>query len=282
MARSGINLHADFSELSTTIGAVSGMSKAVSTKVFADDLVKYTHSIMADRFDLFVDMAATGKGGHKRLHHVYEWGMQPGTAYSKLWRHKLLGAGGERNATWDWVASKKPIPTPTERASDPNDPMSLVPADELAYYSNRRYWFYWKAPVMELGQPVIILPVNAERLMFPTGRIDSPLVWTTDSVVYNPGGEDVAGSFTAIWASWWATEAPRAFDEVVEREFGREIQKAVRIKKRRSTATIGISAITNDRALQKAGEDWARTNIDRYRRSMALRARRRKADRARR
>lgn len=264
MARSGIHLNGDFGELALKMGQVSGMSKKVTTKAFVDDLVKVTHAAMTEKFDQFVDM--TYLNDSSTLHHVYEWGVPVGNPYARLWKHKLLGGGGDRNATWDWRASKRPIPTPAQRAGKAHDPMSGLSMEDLHKFSDRKYIFYWKAPVMESGMSAIVAPVNVDRVMFPAWtdgggaelRFGSP-----ESVVDSPGGEETTGSFTAIWSSWWSMEAPAAFDEEVGRPVERLIGDAVREKTRAGTATIGITAVTDIKALKDAGEDWARVNIDR-------------------
>lgn len=277
MARAGINLQADFGELAVATGAVRGMAKKVRSDMFAADLVKYTHSVMADRFDMFLD--GLGGGTDKSLHHVYEWNTPPGAPGAKLWTHKLIGHGGNRNATWDWRASKKPIPSIDDRAADTSDPMSLVPEDKLQHLSRERHWFHWKAPVMELGNPVLILPKNGRRIVYPTGDPSRPLAFSRGHTVQEPGGRATTGSFTAKWVGWWSTEAPRVFEEVIAPEAESEIARSVRRAARPSSKTIGISSMVNYAKLMENGEDWAEYNIDRYQRNMRLRARRNSGNR---
>lgn len=252
---------AQFDELAEATGALSGMAKRANTEAYVRDLVKYTHARLADRFDTFVDIAYANS--HSSLHHVYEWGVPPGAPHARLWNHVLFGSGGNRKASWEWLPSKRPIPTPQERHANPDDPMSLVPEEELEYFSDRTYFFQWKAPVMEGSIPVTILPVNVDWLAFPTGKTEKPVMFAKGIHVKNPGGDATKASFSAIWVSWWSTEAPRVFEETVGPEAERDLKRAgIRRKKRRSSANVGISTITSYKALLKRAETWAGQEVD--------------------
>ena len=269
MSKAAVSLMADFEELSAVTGAITGVSKVVNTKRFLGELVKYAHSEMSKRFDLFMDLQY--KDSHGAFHHVYEWNAPGGNDASRLWQHRLIGHGASRNATWTWKASKIPVPTPSDRRNNPNDPMSAVPLEEMKHWSENRYWFYWKAPVMESGQEVTIAPKNVKKLMFPTGDTSQPLAWTKSSAI-QPGGEATTGSFTGAWASWWATEAPQVFDETIAPEVNREIDKSMKVKSRARWGKVGVNSITDHKKLMEQNARWAEANMLRFERRMRSRS----------
>ena len=135
---------------------------------------------------------------------------------------------------------------------NPDDPMSLGPEDQLEFFSSRRHWFHWKAPVMESGMPVIVLPVHVDNVMYPTGNPLEPLAWSKGHSVQNPGGEATTGAFTTRWVAWWSTEAPRVFDETVKPDAEVELSNAVRLTSRARRGTVGVSAMTDYEALMRA------------------------------
>lgn len=266
MARSGITLGWQADELALQTGMVTGMAKKVSTQGYLSDVLSYTHKKMSEEFDNFVDLARGGQDGKGSLHHVYEWRMPIKAPHAKLWKHQLVGHGASKLASWDWRASKKRIDNPQEKAMDPDDPMYHLEEEDVERFSSRTYFFHWKAPVMEGDFTTIIQPVNVKKIMYASPVDLGELVWSKESVVENPGGDQTTGAFTALWVTWWKTEAPRVFDSILRPELDRDIENSVRMKSRRRSGTLGITSVTDFKTLQEQGEDWARINIDRYQR----------------
>ena len=149
-----IKTQVDDSQVQAMIGAIDGMTATVKTNRYTNAVLKAIHARLADEFDQTLDVIALS--APKNFHHVYEWGMT-GAPQARLWKHTFTGAGNSRVAGFRWKASKVPIPTPEERASNPNDPISQLDSKELDKLSKRRYFFYWKAPVMEYNQTVHIV-----------------------------------------------------------------------------------------------------------------------------
>lgn len=250
---------ADFSEAGAALGAVSGMAKVVRTDRYLADVVKMVHSGLSKDFDLYMDgLYALAP---RRFHHVYEWGSHGGPG-GRLWKHTLMGGGANRNASWEWVASKKAIPSPQQRANNPDDPMSQLSQDEVAEFSKQRYYFYWKAPVMETGYPVYITPSYTKSIAFPIwDKGDGQTIaFSKGTTIENPGGDEVQGAFTTAWTQWWAEEAPRRFEEriapVVENDLSRDFDETVRRTSRRRKGSVGISAMTDFNRAFKISEEW--------------------------
>lgn len=258
-------LMADFSEAGAALGAIQGMTMEVNTNKFASDVVGFVHGELATAFDFHMDAIAAS--APESFHHVYEWNLT-GVPRARLWKHRMIGFGAERNATWDWVASKTPIPKPMERMDNPNDPMSALPVDEVREFSNRTYFFYWKAPVMELGRPVSIMPKHGKAIAFPVFSDDgADVIFSRGLSVLNPGGDEVKGKFSAAWTTWWATEAPRLFETEIGRAIGSETgdvtQNSIRTAKRRSRKQLTLNAMTSYEDAFAIGEDWSRAQLRR-------------------
>lgn len=264
MARKGskknaIDIEADMSEGYKALGFVSGMSSEVSTTRFIAPVVEYVHSRMAQAFDNEADIAA--QGSDQGLSHVYEWRMV-GLPQGRLWKHTLTGRGEDRQASWQWVASKAPILTPEERkASDnPYDPIKNVSDEDIAQLSDRKYIFYWKAPVLEYGMAVNIAPVYAKALWIPTADSERGFVFAKGSS--NQMASYNQGKFTALWSTWWRTAAPKMWDmeikRTIEKDLGqseRELAKATRGRAR--TKTFSLSTLSDNEKAYEAGRNYA-------------------------
>ena len=273
MARKGsVEVAADFSEMGFTMGLISGMTKEVRTDRYLGDVISYVHAQLARDFDTHMDFAV--EAFPRRFSHVYEWDNNPGDDRSRdrLWEQRLLGRGGNRSATWTWKASVRPIPTPQERAQNPNDPISLVPPEELAKLSNRRYIFYWKAPIMEYDSGVNIRPKYAKALFIPTGDPSKPFVFANEFRNLQPGGEQSTGAFTSEWTQWWRNQASDSFESHIRDGLERDlagIQGGIRQgQHKRSGKKIGLNVTTDYAAAYESGEEWAkeymRNNAKKY------------------
>ena len=260
MAKPGLSMNIDLEELAKVDGALRGMTKTVRTDRFLDDIITATHANLANRFNMDMDIAAASMPD--KFHHVYEWGM---LSEGRLWKHKLKGHGGNRLAAWDWKASKVPIPSPQERASNTKDPMSLVPDKKVKRFSDRKHVFIWKAPVMEYNIPVTIKPVYAKRLVFPVWDPKDPLRSASSVTIANPGGVSTNGAFTSYWASWWSTVAPNVMESTINQEIEQGIEQATMaaIAKGSRKATVGLSTMSYEAAM-KQGDKWAEANLKKF------------------
>jgi hypothetical protein len=276
MARkAGVEVGADFSEIGYAMGTISGMAKKVRTDRYLGDVITYVHSELAALFDEHMDFAVDA--APQRFSHVYEWNPRPGSdrREDRLWRHKILGSGGKRNATFTWRASVKPIPTPQERKNNPNDPMSEVPNEEIERLSKRRYVFYWKAPIMEYNQPVNITPKYAKALFIPTGDPTNPYVFANEFRNLQPGGEQNTGQFTAEWTSWWGAMAPEYFEKYLREGLEKDlagVEDGIRSGQRTRNKKVSLTATVDYKVAFESGEEWAERYIDKNSRKYKARS----------
>lgn len=216
---------------------MEGISTTMKSNYYVEDVMTLAHDMMANEFDLAMDIMYAK--APRMFHHVYEWnslaGQEPGMG--RLWKHSFDGSGKSRVASWSWLNSKKPVPTPVQRAQNDADPMSQLSAEQLSRFSKRRYFFPMKAPVMEYNQSVHIAPTNGKMIVFPVWDEMRPLRVSKGLTVHDPGGAETSGSFTTAWVGWWSTKGPDVFDDVVRVIVERDIDDAANASLRRTTRT---------------------------------------------
>jgi hypothetical protein len=259
--RNAIDIEADLADGYRALGFVTGLSTTVSTNRFIASVVEYAHDGMAQAFDREIDGVAMAN--QNAFQHVYEWRLT-GVPQGRLWAHTLTGRGVNRQASWQWLPSKAPILTPEERkaAKNPNDPINAVSEEDLAELSDRKYYFTWKAPMMEYGLPVFILPKQAKALFIPSFNSEKGYFFAKSSQNQLPNTN--AGRFTAYWTTWWSSGGAGALwdhqiKNVIEKDLGRaekELSKGRRRKK-----TFSVSTVSDNDAAFEAGRNYAEAYI---------------------
>jgi hypothetical protein len=249
-------------EAFTVTGAIAGLIDSVNTQVYKNDVITFVHSEMAKEFDVHAALLAAAAPSN--FGHVFEWRMT-GNLAGKLWRHRLVGSVGDRTASFEWLASKTPILTPEERKNKPNDLMSTVPDKEIAKLSKRRYFFYWKAPMMEFNMETTIAPRWSKALFIPTGVPPKHYMIHKGSIRKTAGGRSTSGSFTSLWAEWWGTQADAIFNNrlrrIIEMDLANAVESGMRIKKSVGRTTVAIGTIASAAEAREAGKAMAEAFI---------------------
>lgn len=261
--KSALSIGVDLDGVESALGFVTGMTQEMNTSRFLGSVIEFAHSDLSQEFDTTMDAMAVAN--HAAFHHVYEW-RQLGSPSGRLWTHRISGRGKKAVATWQWRASREPILTPEERASDPyntGDPMAGVDAEDIEQLSGRTYYFYWKAPMMEYDMTVTILPKFAKALFIPMWEAENGFIFSK-SAIGGAGGEATTGAFTAQWVAWWEAVAPAVFERGVKRSIENDLGAA---EKELGRATRGkgkkfkLGAVTNERAAFKNGKLMAEQYI---------------------
>lgn len=245
-------------EMAKTAGVIKGISLTVGTDRFIEPVIERSHKIMANEFDMHMDMLR--EAYPDRFHHVYEWWNSPiSWDQARLWEHTLKGSGTNRFAGWVWKPSKSPVPTHKERKDEDKYWSSHLDDDDISALSDRNYYFYWKAPIMEYNTPVVVTPKNAKKLFVPTPSGSTPFTFKNSVIIKNPGGEETTGSFTAAWALWWersgSSAAQEAFMKTIDDGVKNSTIKA--LKKGFKTRTVNISTISSSKEAFEAGKKFA-------------------------
>lgn len=137
--------------------------------------------IVDNYFGLWIDNKA--RRDPSSFHHVYEWNKTGEKTYRLF----------ECDITYQ---------------SDAIINFKLKPSVEP---NENGYVFEQKAFVMEYGDPVVIEPVDAEKLVF---EIDSNVVFSDSVFIDTPGGENVKGSFENAIRDFMAGESEAALEAV--------------------------------------------------------------------
>jgi hypothetical protein len=261
-----VKIDVDNRQAAAVIGGMAGLVAAMKTDRYKRSVIEYAYNNMKSQFDSDVDAAAL-TDARAVLHHVYEWRLI-GVPAGRLWRHKLSGRGGSREASFKFIASKTPILTPKERRANAtgisgNDPIQDVPQKNIDRLQKIPYYFYWKAPIMEYGMSVYIKPVNAKRLFVPLEGAKNNFILSQGLYVGNPGGQNT-GAFTKFWLAWWATQAPSIWDEeirkTIEKDLGRTPLEEAGGRYRTKAVSLTNGPTAYRQAFEK-GKDMAMDHI---------------------
>ena len=150
----------------------SVISKLTTNKAFKNKFSEVIFEQIDKDFGEYIDALARSKP--KSLHHVYEW-KRVGQKNARLFElSKTSEQGLSFKVAVNYKLSKSVVPNKISR---------------------RRHVFINKAEVMEAGQPLIIRPRNAERLVF---QGDTGIVFMGKGksvTVKRPGGPGVKNQF---------------------------------------------------------------------------------------
>ncbi len=149
------------------------ISKLTTNKAFQNAFSKLIFDQINLDFGNYIDALARSKP--KSLHHVYEW-KKTGNKSARLFKLNKTGQVGlSFGVNYEFLPSKSMVPASTGK---------------------RRHMFVNKASVMEQGNPLVIRPRNADRLVF---EIDGETVFMPKGAsvtVKRPGGSGARNQFT--------------------------------------------------------------------------------------
>ncbi len=149
------------------------ISKLTTNKSFQNAFGKMMFDQIDSDFGNYIDALARSKP--KSLHHVYEW-KKTGNKSARLFKLNKTGQVGlSFGINYEFLPSKSMVPASTGK---------------------RRHMFVNKASVMEQGNPLVIRPRNADRLVF---EIDGETVFMPKGAsvtVKRPGGSGARNQFT--------------------------------------------------------------------------------------
>jgi len=149
------------------------IAKLTTNKAFQNAFSKLMFDQINLDFGNYIDALARSKP--KSLHHVYEW-KKTGNKSARLFKLNKTGQVGlSFGINYEFLPSKSMVPASTGK---------------------RRHMFINKASIMEKGEPLVIRPKNADRLVF---EIDGETVFMPKGAsvtVKRPGGSGARNQFT--------------------------------------------------------------------------------------
>lgn len=148
------------------------LAKLKTSKAFNSKFTKVLFDQIDKDFGEYID--AKARMNPKTLHHVYEW-KQIGSPTSRLFKIKVVSSQGTSFSIGSEFKMSK----------------SLVPTQK----GKHRHVFANKAFIMEQGQPVVIKPRSAERLVFDVNGYTVYMPKGASVTVRRPGGNAAKQSF---------------------------------------------------------------------------------------
>jgi hypothetical protein len=227
----------NFEAIGDMVGALSGIGAGLDDQAYVEGLIKSAHGHAATAFDIAA--AATAKTGH--ITHVYEYGVMgvtrgeprmadPTAPNARLYFHTLLGEGGNMDIAYSFRPARQPNPKPT-----PED--TGVSSEYISRLSDRKYYFYNKALVMETGRTVTIRPKNGDFLFVPFYGEPSRdptnsrgyMMWNSarHGPLFARPGASSKGQFSAFWMNWWQSAGSAIMFEQMEKSVTMDIDIAL-------------------------------------------------------
>lgn len=158
----------------------SVVSKVTTNKQFQSKFQSILFNQIEKDFGNYIDSQA--RMNPKTLHHVYEW-KKVGVPSSRLFDLKVANTSG---LSFKIVSNFKPS-------------KSMVPTS----FGKSRHVFTSKASVMEAGNPVVIRPRSAERLVFEIDGFVVRMPKGKSVTVKRPGGGKATGRFKIAYAQFF-------------------------------------------------------------------------------
>lgn len=148
------------------------LAKVATSRAFKEKFTKVVFDQINKDFGEYID--AKARISPKSLHHVYEW-KKTGSATARLFKLNLLPGEGLSFR----ISSEFKLST------------SMVPTGK----GKHRHVFANKAMVMEQGNPVVITPRSAERIVFDINGYTVYMPKGASVTVRRPGGAAAKQSF---------------------------------------------------------------------------------------
>lgn len=199
------------------------ISRLTTNKSFQNAFGKMMFDQINLDFGNYIDALARNKP--KSLHHVYEW-KKSGNKTARLFKlNKVAQTGLSFKIDFDLLPSK-----------------SMVPASG----GRSKYMFANKASIMEQGNPLVIRPKNAERLVF---QIDDETIFMPKGAsvtVKHPGGSAARNQFTLAHSRFFSGNL---VNDSIKRSgfqklFNSSITKALRVPSNIKKVQYSFSANT--------------------------------------
>jgi hypothetical protein len=184
------------------------ISKLTTNKPFQHAFTKIMFDQINTDFGNYIDALARTKP--KSLHHVYEW-KKTGNKTARLFKlNNISEQGLSFRINYQLLPSRSMVPAPKGK---------------------RRHMFVNKAEVMEQGNPLVIRPKNAERLVFEYNGETVFMPKGAAVTVKRPGGSAARNQFSLAHSRFFSG---RLVNESIKRSgfqriFNSSMTKALRV-----------------------------------------------------
>lgn len=196
--------------------ALSNYDSTVLTNLYQNPVNKQKINrgaayVIKNYFDQYIDQRA--KQDSRSYHHIYEFD-KTGQAGSRLFKGVVSNAADAALITYNFTTAQEP--------------------------NKNGYAFPNKAEIMEEGRTITITPKRGKYLKYALE--DGRFVTSEKSIVDNPGGPLVSGSFEKTFNQFMNTTAKTVLDKF---GFFKKIERAVIEKRRLSIPRINAGMVTD-------------------------------------
>jgi len=184
------------------------ISKLTTNKAFKNAFTKIIFDQIDADFGAYIDALARTRP--KSLHHVYEW-KKAGNKSARLFKlNKISDQGLSFRVNYEFLPSRSMVPAPKGK---------------------RRHMFINKAQIMEEGNPLVIRPKNAERLVFEYEGETIFMPKGAPVTVRRPGGSAARNQFSLAHSRFFSG---RLVNESIKRSgfqkvFNSSMTKALKV-----------------------------------------------------
>lgn len=186
--------------------------------------------IIKNYFDQYLDQRA--RQTPNAYHHVYEFN-KTGKTNSRLFKGTVSNVGDSAVITYNFTAAKEP--------------------------NRDGYNFPNKAEVMEEGKTLTITPKRGKYLKYQLE--DGRFVTSEKSVVENPGGSEVAGSFEETFNNFMNTTGRTVLDKF---GFFKKIERTMIEKRRLAIPRINSGMVADAISTAKRDSDQIAGGVSTY------------------
>lgn len=211
------------------------IAKVTTNKGFQEKFRTILFKQIEKDFSEYID--AQARSNPKSLHHMYEW-KRVGQSNSRLFKLVVNSAEGlSFSIKADFLLSKSMVPSSIGKS---------------------RYVFANKASVMEAGNPIVIRPRNAKRLVF---KIDDDIVFMPEGrsvTVRKPGGGKASGRFQIAYARFFTGNLVSlsikrsGFQQIFSSNLGKALKLPFDVKKVKYSFSANSLNVQSDTALKMA------------------------------
>lgn len=240
-----LKFYGDFDAIAEISGTLAGIKYITEdTDKYMETLLREAHGDATKEFD----KAAASMGAAGAIKHMFEYGtagvtpgpqmFSPLDTRAHLWEHRLIGKGGNMEVSFNFKPAMVPNPKPTTESTG-------VEARYLKFLSNRKYVFWNRALVMEMGTEVSIKAKNGQYLFVPFYGNPSYnnfsnnrgyMMW--DSNKFGPirsiPGLESRGKFGLLWDGWWSASGQRMMEADVYKNYSNDLKAAIAAAELRS------------------------------------------------
>lgn len=225
-----LKFEANMDAVAEAIGTVYGIDEETKSADYLDRLAKDAHNDASIEFDMAV--AATAGAGY--LTHVFEYGVpgitpgpstfsDPIAENARLYAHWFRGTRGHYDVDYVFRPATRPNPTNTTKTTG-------VRSKYLSKLSKRKYIFFNRAWVMEMGQDVEIAPLRSNFLFIPSDQDPRGFImWNAKlkGPIHATPGRETKGTFTAFFENWWSSQGIARMDRDIQNNITTDITRVM-------------------------------------------------------